>query len=159
ESLEQRGKERERAEKTLLTRSFQQTVVAALGQFALVSHEFGALLNQVVMLVTQTLEVEYCGVLELLPGGQSMLLRAGVGWKSGKVGTETVPADRQTQAGFTLTAGEPVVVEDLLTEQRFHAPAFLRDHQVVSGVTVAIAGKGRAFGILGAHTSQRRCFT
>ena len=50
-------------------------------------------------------------VLELLPGGQAMLLRAGVGWKDGTVGNVTVPADPTTQPGFTLTAGEPVVVE------------------------------------------------
>ena len=36
-SLEDRVKEREGTEKTLLNRAFQQTVVGALGQFALVS--------------------------------------------------------------------------------------------------------------------------
>src|SRR5438132_13795812 len=60
EKLQQRVKERERAEKTLLARSLQQTVVGAMGQFALVSSDFSALLDQVVMLVSQTLEVEYC---------------------------------------------------------------------------------------------------
>src|SRR5206468_9850381 len=80
-SLEQRVKEREQTEKTLLNRSFQQTVVGALGQFALVSNDFSALLNQAVMLAAQTLEVEYCGLLELQPDGRTLLLRAGVGWK------------------------------------------------------------------------------
>src|SRR5690242_3176567 len=51
--LEQRVKERELAEKTLLTRALQQTVVGALGQFALVSNDFPALLNQAIMLVSQ----------------------------------------------------------------------------------------------------------
>src|SRR6266446_2455253 len=81
ESLGQRLREREEAERMLLNRSFQQTVVAALGQFAMVSSDFSVLVDQVVMLVAQTLEVEYCQVLEVLPGGQAMLLRAGVGWK------------------------------------------------------------------------------
>src|SRR3989442_12575301 len=98
-TLEQRVKERERAEKTLLARSLQQTVVGALGQFALVSSDFSALLNQAVMLVAQTLEVEYCNVVELLPDGQSMVLQAGAGWKPGAIGTEKVLADPQTQAG------------------------------------------------------------
>src|ERR1039457_1940076 len=95
-SLEQRVKERERAEKTLLNRSFQQTVVAALGQFAMVSNDVSALLNQAVMLVAQTLEVEYCHVLELQPGGTSLLLRAGVGWKNGYVGRVVIPSDPET---------------------------------------------------------------
>ena len=159
ESLGQRIREREEAERMLLNRSFQQTVVGALGQFAMVSNDFSGLVNQVVMLVAQTLEVEYCQVLELLPGGQAMLLRAGVGWKDGTVGNVTVPADPTTQPGFTLTAGEPVVVEDLPSERRFNASPLLLDHGVVSGITVAIAGQGRAFGILGAHTAHRRKFT
>ena len=85
-SLEQRVKEREQAERTLLNRSFQQTVVSALGQFAMVSNDLAALLDQAVMLAAQTLEVEYCHLLELQPGGKFLLLRAGVGWKDGWVG-------------------------------------------------------------------------
>src|SRR5271154_2412939 len=64
-SLQQRIKEREVAEKTLFNRAQQQTVVAALGQFALTNSDLDALLNQAVMLAGQTLEVEYCAVFEL----------------------------------------------------------------------------------------------
>jgi len=159
QTLEHRVREREQSERTLLNRSFQQTVVGALGQFAMVSSDFSALLNQVVMLVAQTLEVEYCGVLELLPSGQFLSLRAGVGWKAGSVGKVIVPADSNTQSSFTLTAGEPVVVEFLPGETRFRGSPFMIDHGIVSGITVAIAGHGEVFGILGAHTTNRRIFT
>ena len=124
-SLEERVKERERAERTLLNRSFQQTVVAALGQFAMVSNDISALLNQAVMLVAQTLEVEYCHILELQPGGKFLLLRAGVGWKNGCVGRAVIPADPQTESGFTLTAGEAVVFEHLAEETRFRGSSLL----------------------------------
>jgi signal transduction histidine kinase/HAMP domain-containing protein/ActR/RegA family two-component response regulator len=159
QALEQRMKEREQAEKTLLNRSFQQTVVAALGQFAMVSNDLSALLNQAVMLVAQTLEVEYCHVLELQPGGRFLLLRAGVGCKDGYVGKAIIPADPHTESGFTLSAGEAIVFDHLPGETRFHGSSLLIDHDVVSGITVAIAGHGQAFGILGAHTAQRRKFT
>jgi signal transduction histidine kinase/CheY-like chemotaxis protein len=157
-SLESRVKEREQAEKTLIARSLQQTVVSALGQFALVSNDFNALLNQASILVAQTLEVEYSCVLELT---RDNLLRlcAGVGWKNGMIGKATFPADAKNQPGFTLTAGEPVVVEDLKTETRFGGALFLTSHGVVSGVTVAISEQGQAFGVLGAHTTHRRKFT
>ncbi|MEY2428323.1 MAG: two-component system, cell cycle sensor histidine kinase and response regulator CckA [Verrucomicrobiota bacterium] len=159
EALEQRVNERERIETILLNHSLRQTVVAALGQFAMVSKDFDGLLDQVVMLTAQTLELEFSNVLELLPDGQTMLLRAGVGWKDGAVGQATVPADPTTQPGFTLTAGEPVVVENLPGETRFRVSPFLIEHGVKSGITVAISGNGRAFGILGAHTAQSRKFT
>src|SRR5665213_2354272 len=62
ESLQERIAERERTEKMLMNRALQQTVVAALGQFALTNSDFAALENQAVMLIAQTLEVEYCGI-------------------------------------------------------------------------------------------------
>jgi len=74
------------------------------------------MMNQAVMLVAQTLEVEYCHILELQPGGKFLLLRAGVGWKDGCVGRAVIPADPQTESGFTLTAGEAVVFERLAEE-------------------------------------------
>jgi signal transduction histidine kinase len=159
-SLESRVKEREVTDKTLLNRSFQQTVVAALGQFAMVTKDVSALLNQAVMLVAQTLEVEYCHVLELQPGGKFLLLRAGVGWKDGCVEKALIPTDPQTECGFTLAAGEAVTFERLPGETRFRGSSLLTDHGVVSGISVAIvAGRGQAFGILGAGTSSPRKFT
>jgi signal transduction histidine kinase/ActR/RegA family two-component response regulator len=158
-SLEARVNERERVEKILLNRSFQQTVVAALGQFAMMSTDIGALLNQAVMLVAQTLELEYCQVLELQPGGKFLLLRAGIGWKSGCVGKVLIPADPRYESGFTLNAGEAVVFDNLAAERRFQASSLLADHGVASGVTVAIAGHGQAFGLLGAHTARQRKFS
>jgi len=157
-SLEQRVKEREKAEKTLIARSLQQTVVSALGQFALVSNDFAALLNQAVMMVAQTLEVEYSSILELQTDNR-LALRAGVGWKNGTVGSVTLRTDPQTQLGFTLTAGEPVEVEHLASDPRFGNSPLLLEHGVVSGVTVAISVQGQAFGVLGAHSTHRRKFT
>ena len=158
-SLEQRVNEREQAEKGLLSRAFQQTVVAALGQFAMINSDVAALLNQAVMLVAQTLEVEFCHVFEMQPGGKFLLLRAGVGWKDGHVGKAVIPADPQTEIGFTLTAGEAVAFTDLSTDTRFRGSSLLVDHAVVSGVAVAIAGHGQAFGVLGAYTARKRSFT
>ncbi|HLH55746.1 MAG TPA: ATP-binding protein [Verrucomicrobiae bacterium] len=156
-SLETRVKERELAEKTLIARSLQQTVVSALGQFALVSNDFGALLNQAAMLVSQTLEVEYSSILELR--GDNLCLCAGVGWKADLIGNAMCPADSRSQPGFTLTAGEPVVVDNITTETRFGKTPLLSSHGVISGVTVAISEQGQAFGVLGAHTTNNRKFT
>src|SRR5205814_9943050 len=125
--------------------SLRQTVVAALGQFAMVSKDFSDLLDQVVMLTAQTLELEFSNVLELQPDGLTMLLRAGIGWKDGAVGSTTVPADPATQSGFTLLAGEPVVVENLPGETRFRASPFLLHHDIKSGITAAISGNRPPF--------------
>ena len=158
-SLERRVKDKEKVEKALLDKNFQQTVVSALGQFALVSGDFPALLNQAVMLVAQTLRAEYCGVLEIIPHRQEMLLRAGVGWKPGNVGSASEPLSPDRQFGYTLKAGEPVLVENLPSEPRFKPAGLLADHAVLSGVTVVISGNSRSYGVLGVHTSTNRKFS
>ena len=58
-SLEKRVKEKEQNEKALVNKSLQQTVLGALGQYALVSSDLAAFFNQALSLMTQTLEVEF----------------------------------------------------------------------------------------------------
>jgi len=159
DSLQTRARESEEAQRTLLSRALQQTVVAALGQFALINSDFKAMLEQAVMLAAQTLEVEFCEVLELSPDGARLLLRAGVGWKRGLVGNAFIIATRDFQPGFTLNSGEPVVVTDFQKEGRFKAPPLLIEHGIVSGISVAISTRQRSFGVLGAYTVRKRSFS
>ena len=157
-SLEQRTAERENAEKILLNRALQQTVVAALGQFALTHNDLNALLNQAVLFASQTLNVEYSGLWERLPDGR-LLLQAGVGWKANHIGKTEIPADDDSQFGFTLKSGEPAIIPDPGRQKIFTASPFLAEHGVVSGVTVAIPTRESAFGVLGIHTTHQRTFT
>ena len=150
---------RREMEEALTARVRQQAAVAELGQRALAGIELDELCDQAVRLVADGLPVEYAKVLELRPDGKSLLLRAGVGWREGTVGQATVGAEKDSQAGFTLISREPVVVEDLRTETRFGGPPLLRDHRVISGLSVVIPGRDKPFGVLGAHTSEKRTFS
>jgi PAS domain S-box-containing protein len=150
---------RKQAEERLELYANRQALVAELSCIALAGTDLTTLMNSAVTLIAQSLKVEYCKVLELLPNGEALLLRAGVGWQPGLVGKATVGADINSQAGYTLFAAEPVIVNDLRTETRFTGPQLLHDHQVVSGMSVIIHGLERAFGILGAHTTQARNFS
>ena len=143
----------------LETRARQQTVVAELSQHALEGRDLPTLLEDAVKLIRQILEVEYCGVLELLPDGDALLLRAGAGWKEGYLGHAKVFAGRESPAGFTLLCSSGLIFEDLRTERRFRRPPLLLEHGVVSGVTVIIHGRGKPYGILGVYTTEARKFT
>jgi PAS domain S-box-containing protein len=151
--------DRKRIEEAVRKRERQQAAVAELGQLALAGAGLSTLMDQAVSLVARTLEVEYAKVLELLPDGKALLLRAGVGWKEGVVGQAAVDAGRQSQAGYTLLSDGPVIVEDLRTETRFSGPPLLHDHGVVSGLSIVIQGRERPFGVFGAHTVRKRIFT
>ncbi len=158
ETLQLQLAQHERNEKTLLNRAHQQTAIAAIGQFALVASDLPALLNQAVLLISQTLETEYGMALELIPEDKILVLRAGVGWRDGCVGRVEMEAAADSQAGYTLLSGEPVVVEELKRETRFQPMPLLWEHGVVSGATVVIQGQHGPFGVLGVHTSRRRIF-
>jgi PAS domain S-box-containing protein len=146
-------------EEELRLRIQQQAVVAELGQRALMRTALDVLLDEAVSLVAETLDVEYCKVLELLPDGSALRLRAGVGWHAGLVGVATVDAGVASQAGYTLLSDTPVMVDDLRAETRFSGPPLLHDHGVVSGISVIIRGNPQPFGVLGAHTTRQRRFT
>ncbi len=158
EALQQRINEREKAEKILLNRALQQTAIAALGQFALTENDMAPLLNQAGLLVAHTLELEYSAVWERLPDGQ-LLLQAGAGWKRGCLGQTKIPADNRSQTGLTLTSGEMIVIPDYKIETQFAPPAPFIEHGITSGATVAIPTRGRPFGVIGVHATQRRDFT
>lgn len=151
--------QRKRREEDIKTRARQHATITQLGQSALSGKELPALLDEACALIAQTLDVEFCKVLELLPDGQALRLRAGVGWKDGLVGQAIVQAGLQSQAGYTLLFGAPVLVEDLRTETRFSGPPLLHEHGIVSGISTIILGRSKPFGVLGAHTLKRRTFS
>ncbi|MBD1829694.1 EAL domain-containing protein [Microcoleus vaginatus GB1-A2] len=167
-------------EQELLTsihlRARQQAAVAYLGQQALAETDLSALMDKAAVLIAQTLDVDYCQLLELLPSGHAFLLRAGVGWQPGLVGSATVTASARSQAGYTLLVGQATIVEDLRVETRFSELPLLHNHRAVSGVTVIVPGnrglgsnwgqaepantsESQVWGVLGVHTSQRRVFS
>ncbi len=153
------GRNHENLEKQVEQRVRQQEAVVDLGRQALGGADLSTVMRSVTELVAKTLSVEFCKVLELLPDNDALILRAGVGWKPGLIGQTTVSAGTNSQAGFTLLCKEPVIVEDLRTEERFIGPPLLRDHAVVSGMSVIIGPSDHPYGILGAHTAKARAFS
>lgn len=152
--------ERKTAEMDLQRRIGQLHKVSELGLLAVRTRDLQQIFDAAVLAVAEGLGVELAKVLEILPQRDALLLRAGVGWQDGLVGSGTVGADLNSQAGYTLSIDEPVIVDDLSTETRFSGPPLLLDHGVVSGLSTIIGSEeGRPFGVLGAHTASRRRFT
>lgn len=140
-------------------RASQQAMIAQLGQRALAGANLADLMDAAVARTADMLGVEFCKVLQLLPDGLRLKLQAGVGWRPGLVGTATIGVESSSQAGYTLLALRPVVVEDLAAETRFSGTRLLTEHKVVSGVSVVIGSREQPFGVLGVHTAHRRSFT
>jgi MEDS: MEthanogen/methylotroph, DcmR Sensory domain/GAF domain len=159
EELKMEIGERKRTEAKLATGAQQQAAIAELSQRDPTADNLSSLLNEVVTAIAETLGVEICSALELLPGGDAFLLKAGVGWAPGLVGSVRIPAGASSPAGYTLLHNEPVVFSDLECEKRFEAPPELSGHGVRSGAVVTIAGRDRPFGALHALSTSHRVFT
>ena len=61
-------------------------MLAKFGQFALESEDLDAILMEACRLVGDALGTDLAKVMELRDGGQTVFVRAGVGWKPGVVG-------------------------------------------------------------------------
>lgn len=57
-----------------------------------------------------------------------------------------------------MLAKKTVIVEDFSREINFTRSALLREHGVISGISVIIGSHDRPFGILGAYTATQRTF-
>ncbi|MBI3896666.1 MAG: PAS domain S-box protein [Gammaproteobacteria bacterium] len=148
------------AEQELSARVRQQEAVAHLGENALAGFALQALMDEAVQLVTDTLSVDMCKLLELLPDQKTLFLRAGVGWQEGRVGKTVISAGRESHAGYTLLAATPVITADLPSETRFSDAAFLLEHNVVSGASVIVQGDNeRPYGVFGVFSKRPRQFS
>jgi len=151
---------RKRMEKALRAIARQRAAVAELGTRVLSGGDAAAALDDVVAVAARVLGADLCAILELLPDRPAFLVRAGVGFREGIVGTAEVPVVTGTLAGYTLSVDNPVVLSDFPTETRFPQSWLLSDHGAVSGISVVIAGsEARPFGVLEAFHCRPRDFS
>ena len=101
---------------------------------------------------------QFAKVLEYLPVEHALLVRAGYGWRDGVVGHAKLGADDASPAGYALRTSEPVLSNDLATEDRFRTPALLLEHGVKGAINVIIQGDGVPFGVLEADCQRPNGF-
>jgi signal transduction histidine kinase/ActR/RegA family two-component response regulator len=158
EVLQQRQRERDEADRKLLNRAMQQTAVAAVGQCALTSHDLNVIYEQAVYRVAEMFAVEYAMLFQRLPDG-SLHPLASYGLMPKTTGAINQPGILPSQMTWTADTGEVSVVSDWSQEKRFTKSPLLRDLGIASGAAVAIPTREKPFGVLAAHTTNKREFT
>jgi two-component sensor histidine kinase len=134
--------------RALRQRIRQQELLAELGVLALQRTGFMSMLNHTARVTAEGLDAEYCKVMEYIPAENRLLVRAGVGWDEGVVGTASVGADLASPAGYALRTGKPVISNHLANEQRFRTPELLVQHGIRRAMNVILQGDGSPFGVL-----------
>jgi len=152
--------DRKEYERLLEERSARQESLAELGRYALDDPDIDDLFARATRLVAETLDNDYCKVLDFEPETARLHLREGVGWRDGLVGEASVSAvEDDSQASYTLQSEKPIVVEDLESETRFSGPELLTSHDVSSGISTIIGTADDPWGILGTHDTDPRSIT
>lgn len=126
----------------------QQEILTELGVVALRGTPFNELLAEAARLSALGLETEFCKILEYIPSEKRFLLRAGVGWDQGLVGSATVGADLASPSGYALRTGKPVISNQLENEERFRTPELLAQHGIRRAINVILQGDDAPFGVL-----------
>jgi len=135
--------------------------LAKFGELALTSDDLDEILTEACRLVGEALGTDLAKVMQLQADGETLLVRAGVGWRPGVVGVVTLKAADDTSESHALKTGEPMISPDIDRETQFTYPTFLVDHGVKAVANVlVIGGKDRLpFGILQIDSRTPRAFT
>ncbi len=142
-----------------LTLQFQQeSAVIQLALLALRGTDFAELMKAASTYVVQTMDLELCGIFELLSVGNAFLLREGEGWDEGVVGHRLI--DRNPSiAGLALNSSEPIGIDSYLKQDTFKDVTLLQEHGVASGLIVPISLSEQTFGVLGAYATKEKLFS
>ena len=139
----------------------QHTILARFGELALRSDDLDEILTESCRLVGEALGTDLAKVVKLQEDGETLLVRAGVGWKPGVVGKATIRLADDTSEAYALKTGKPMVSPNIDTETRFRYPAFLIENgaKAVANVII-VGGKDRPpYGILQVDSREPREFT
>ena len=148
EPPEHRKPDQDLTAEALRLRVRQQEILAELGVLALQGAHFTELLDLTARLAAEGLQAEFSKVLEYMPSEGRFLVRAGVGWEPGVVGSATVGADVASPAGYALRTGKAVISNHLENEERFRTPELLLEHGIRRAMNVILEGEGAPFGVL-----------
>lgn len=144
--------ERTLADIAITRQAARQGLIGAFGQLALKNPPIDDLMAQVVTVVGQGLDAEFCRL--LVPGSDDrvMLLKGASGWTRDWVMRPTCDALEETGGRFIPGGRESVVIDDFLLETRFKASAMLSAHGVRSGAELLVCGVNGSHAVLGAYS-------
>jgi two-component system, sensor histidine kinase PdtaS len=116
----------------------QQSILGEFGRFAMQSRDLEQILQRAAELCAQGLEAPYAKVLEYIPEGNRLEVRAGVGWTPEAIDDATLGADLESPAGYAYHTGQSVISNHLHEESRFRTPRLLATHGVKRAINVLI---------------------
>jgi len=122
-------------------------LLAHFGAAALRHMPLPELLSMAVECTERGVDARHVKLMEAQSDG-SLLVVAGVGWRTGVVGHARLAGTMDSPPGRALLTGAPTVVGDLYHQSEYQISDLLREHGIVSLVNVPIRNGEFTFGVL-----------
>jgi two-component sensor histidine kinase len=132
----------------------QQAILSDFGLRALQQASLDLLLDDAARCASEGMRTSLAKILEFRPEEKDLLIRAGVGWRTGVVGKVAIGADHESPAGFAFQSGSAVISNHLEHEDRFRTPSVMAEHGVRRAINVVIARIGGPWGVLEVDSSN-----
>jgi len=132
----------------LLTREImiqRQRLLGEFGEFALCSSDLDAILDTACRIVAAAIGTGRAKILEIEAGGETAIVRSGIGWPPDVVGKARVSLSGRSSEAFALRTRLPLIVPDISIETRFEMPRFMQDAGIRAFVNVPILLPGGEF--------------
>ena len=146
--------DRLRNEREVEARARQQAAVAELSRLALRKVDLPAFLDRTAEVVTEVLGVDRTGIGEVQPGGERILIQAGVGFPDGVVGHATV----ENWHAHDPDAHCPLLIPDMRQVLDYSAEPLV-GKPAISAASAAIHDGTRLYGTVAVLSTTRRDFT
>jgi PAS domain S-box-containing protein len=137
----------------------EQNILLQLSQCFLKAVDQQEVMDSAVDVIARIFNSDYSKVLLCNNGGEGLFLASGKGWKPGYVGSATVEIGIKSQAGYTLQLEKGVIVKDFTRERRFDPPVLLKEHDVVSGMSVPMIAGDKVVGVMGVHNRTKKDYS
>ncbi len=136
--------------------TWRERKLTHLWEATLTESDDRGLLHEACAVARDTLGADCATVFECVPDRDTLIVRAGNGWKTtlqDKMGLQRGPQSLVTAA---LAGPGTTAVDDFGAEQRFERPALFREQSIVGAALAVIAGEETPYGLLGVFARRRR---
>ena len=123
-------------------------LVAEFGTKALAATALDPMLHEAAATAADGMGMPRAKVLQYRPDHDDLLVRAGVNWHPGVVGSATLSSGLLSPPGRTFRTGEALPIADLRTQTGYEHSALLREHGVVALLNVPVRTDHKIWGVL-----------
>jgi PAS domain S-box-containing protein len=143
--------------KQALQRARYSEHLAQFGRLAVDARDPQVLLQQLPATAAQALQVDLALVLLLEPQRLEFRIAGSTGPEAEQAMGQPILNRPDTPPGYLLTQGEPLIVPDYRSEQRFAVPPSYLQAGLTSGLAVPLADRGRHIGalVVGSRAARR----